>query len=185
MAEITKTAIVDTLHHFVTEMDELRAKEEQVDADIRSGKYDARYITTELIPQRDMLRRQMDRCANDAHRAGMELVDQYVAQAKDEDRLHAEDLTDDMFLLNQSGITLTVEDLRGMFARHEGNRTMQQLVLRYGREHGYDMRLAYDSATEAAEKIAGQIKYTIRTWVDHYLRTDRADEMLKKLFDLT
>ena len=181
MAKLTYEQIREVLEPMIVEVEQLRGEEARAEAAIRSGCYSRAHVEGILKPGLAVLREQIDARARAARDAVERLLSDYVEAARREDQLRAEDMTADAALF-QAGIELREQDLRDILERNAGNRTMTQLALRYAQTHGICLGLNYRSARDEAVELAEAVRGTMRTYLNHWLRTDRAREMLSALF---
>ena len=97
------------------------------------------------------------------------------------DALNPAELTDDFKLLN-GGVTLNAQDVRFMLERNTKNCTMSQAILRYAKEHDIDVQGV--SYIDHAEEInnAKSIPGTVALYVDRWMHTADAMNILKQMF---
>lgn len=181
MAKLTYEQIREVLEPIIVEVEQLRGEEARAEAAIRSGHYSRAHVEGILKPGLAVLREQIDARARTAQDAVERLLSDYVEAARREDQLRAEDMTADAALF-QAGVELREQDLRDILERNAGNRTMTQMALRYAEAHGIQMGMIYHSAREEAEALAEAIRGTLYNYLTHWIRTDRAREMLEALF---
>ena len=181
MDKITQ-AVYDTL---ATKAEEIRQDieaREAVDALISSGRYNAKYVESDLRPKRDSLRMKINSASESAIQEAQNLINQYRKEAADRNRLDPAELTDDVKLL-QPGIKLEPRDIQGMLERNGTNRTMTQIILRYAKENGIDTGgmwyVGGQQEEETARALEGTLSY-YRKWI----ATPDAKKMLDKFFGI-
>ena len=164
--EIT-SAVYDALKASTEEISKTVAEMEAVNGKIDSGRYSKEAVKNELAPRRDELRRKIQNDSDKAIDSAREIIKAFVAQEAKKDDLDPAEITDDIRLL-QAGVPLLPRDLEAIMQRNKGNRTMRQLVYRYGKERGIEVsgyRPAIADANEIANGLDSTLKY-YRRWID-------------------
>lgn len=112
------------------------------------------------------------------------LLSAYQASERAKDALNPADITEDAKLFS-AGVSLTERDIQDILARNADNRTMAILTLRYAEEHKIILPGAYqyNTAESRAKKAADTLRTSTHYYTEHWLKSDKADEMLNKLFD--
>lgn len=105
--------------------------------------YTAEYVAETLNPQIRALQGEIQAMRDEGKRIVSGMCDSYREELVKQDQLDPEKITADINLLN-AGITLNADDLRTMIDRNNGNRTMQQLILRYAADHKIETGLQYN-----------------------------------------
>lgn len=181
MDKITQ-AVYDTLATRTEEIGKDIEEREVTDALISSGRYNAKYVESDLRPKRDNLRMKINYAADSAIQEAQNLINQYRKEAADRNRLDPAELTDDVKLL-QPGIKLLPRDIEGMLERNSTNRTMTQIILRYAKENGIEMGgtwyIGGQQEEETAKALEGTLSY-YRRWIT----TPDAKKMLDKFFGI-
>lgn len=156
---VTKNGL-KTLQELSAQIADLRKK-------IDSGKYSSGYVRTELIPQIDILKRQMDDVRYKTNTEVKRTCDEYTDELRAQDDLDPSLLTDDVKLL-KAGVKLTKRDITAMLNRNAGNHTMTQLILRYCKENDIDAGVHYMGNRPIIDNVA-MVPYTVETalkWSD-------------------
>lgn len=127
---------------------ETRRKIREASADVRDleasrKNYTAEYVNGTLNPKIKALQKKMQAMRDEGKRTVSEMCDTYRKELMEQDQLDPEKITADINLLN-AGISLNADDLKTMIARNSGNRTMQQLILRYAADHKIETGLQYN-----------------------------------------
>ena len=149
-----------TLQELSAQIADLRKK-------IDSGKYSSGYVRTELIPQIDILKRQMDDVRYKTNTEVQKICTEYTDELRAQDDLDPSLLTDDVKLL-KAGVKLTKRDITAMLNRNAGNHTMTQLILRYCKENDIDSGVHYMGNRPIIDNVA-MVPYTVETalkWSD-------------------
>ena len=112
------------------------------------------------------------------------LLSAYQASEREKDALIPADITEDAKLFT-AGVSLTERDIQDILARNADNRTMAILTLRYAEEHKITMPGAYQciTAESRAKNVTDTLRSSTHYFTEHWLKSDKADEMLNKLFD--
>ena len=156
---VTKNGL-KTLQELSAQIADLREK-------IGSGKYRSGYVRTELIPQKDSLKRQMDDVRYKTNMEVKRICAEYTDELRAQDDLDPSLLTDDVKLL-KAGVKLTKRDITAMLNRNAGNHTMTQLILRYCKENDIDSGVHYMGNRPIIDSVA-MVPYTVETalkWSD-------------------
>lgn len=109
-------------------------KVSKIDRDVASGRYSDE-ARREMLTEKTGILREIEDFSAETIKSAHDMVDVYRAKVQQENELRGEDVTEDAKLLGL-GVTLTEADITGMLRRNAGNRTMEQLILRYADEHG-------------------------------------------------
>ena len=117
--------------------DNYRAKFEKYDA-LRvareKGEYSYEYLSKEVIPKMDQLRREMREIQEGVRREVGRLTADRIEVLRFFDIIKPEELTADAELLS-GGLILKEKDVQAIIDRNQGNRTMTQLAMRYADQH--------------------------------------------------
>ena len=154
---------------------------DQINARIKSGQFTIDTINKQLMPALNETRHEINKAKDDAMNATKALVNEYIARLEQEDALNPADLTDDCKLFT-AGVALTENDLKTILDRNVRNRTMQQVVMRYAREHDIDMGGVIYIGNEQEISRARSIPGAVKLFVDHWLDHANAIEILGKMF---
>lgn len=127
---------------------ETRGKIREASAKVRGletsrKNYTAEYVNETLNPQIKALQGEIQAMREEGKKIVSEMCDTYRKELMEQDQLDPEKITADINLLN-AGISLNADDLKTMIARNSGNRTMQQLILRYAADHKIETGLQYN-----------------------------------------
>jgi hypothetical protein len=148
-------------------LQELSAQIVNIREKIESGKYSNGYVRTELIPQKDSLKRQMEDVRYKTNTEVQKICAEYTDELRAQDDLDPSLLTDDVKLL-KAGVKLTKRDITAMLNRNAGNHTMTQLILRYCKENDIDAGVHYMGNRPIIDNVA-MVPYTVETalkWSD-------------------
>lgn len=179
MESIVQT-VFDSLDASTVEVGNIVADYNAVDEKIKSGRYTIDAINKELYPQRDRLRAQIqDRAAAAADKARA-IISQYREETAERNRLNPDELTDDIKLL-QPGIILEQRDIEGMLKRNGENRTMTQIILRYAKQNGIELKGTHYNGGQAENDTADALS-NIVDYYAKWLDKPNGREMLKKFF---
>lgn len=158
------------------------AERERLETRIKSGRYTQQVIQQELTPQLEALKKQIAADSTKAMQAAKDLVVQYRADVEKLNCLNPAELNDDIKLL-QAGIPLLPRDINAILERNVGNRTMQQLALRYAQDHGITVdskfTIAGDEAQQTANALDQILQYYSR-WIDKR----NAKDVLRRFFNV-
>ena len=148
-------------------LQELSAQIVNIREKIESGKYSNGYVRTELIPQKDILKRQMEDVRYKTNTEVQRICAEYTDELRAQDDLDPSLLTDDVKLL-KAGVKLTKRDITAMLNRNAGNHTMTQVILRYCKENDIDAGVHYTGNRPIIDNVA-MVPYTVETalkWSD-------------------
>ncbi|MBR6171569.1 MAG: hypothetical protein IKQ49_00125 [Eubacterium sp.] len=144
------------------------------------GHFSMDYLQKVILPEMSRIKSKLDDIQWNTKKAIAELTNEQKKAISALDRLNAEELTADAELL-KGGYPLKVADLEGIIERNAGNRTMEQLVLRYAEEHGLPLGLIYERAEEEA-KTYDAINYAADTVVKWYKDDECYTNVLNSAF---
>lgn len=186
--DMSLTSIVKDVRQLLIEqtaaLEKLRNERDKAKSYIDSGNYRPEYVKDTLMPEYEEKQRAYNRARDGVLQAVNEYLTKYVGEAAKGDTLNPDDLNDDLKLLN-SGISLTAKDLQDMWNRNQDNRTMQQLIDRYTREHEISgTGIQYTTARQDAEKDAQQVRYNARLYVEHWIDAPDAMKMLDTMMGM-
>lgn len=181
MTENIMLDIVTDLENRTTELAPTVADVAKLEADLKSNRYSAQAIKEEITPKLNAARAKIRAAKDEANKAVAGMVNTYITDLQRLDALNPAELTDDFKLLN-GGVTLTAQDIQFMLERNAKNRTMAQAILRYAKEHDIDVQgVSYvDHSKEI--KDAKSIPGTVALYVDHWMHTADAMNILKQMF---
>ena len=181
MTENIMLDIVTDLEKRTTELAPTVADVAKLEADLKSNRYSAQAIKEEITPKLNAARDKIRAAKDEANKAVAAMVNTYITDLQRLDALNPAELTDDFKLLN-GGVTLNAQDIQFMLERNAKNRTMSQAILRYAKEHDIDVQGV--SYIDHAEEInnAKSIPGTVALFVDHWMHTADAMNMLKQMF---
>jgi len=172
--------VYETLKRGAAEIAPKLEQANKLDDEIKSGRFSNDVNKEKLLEMqgiRGEIRRDAERIEDEANRH----ITAYIEQVQQANELRPEELTDDLKLLS-AGVKLAERDIVAMLKRNKTNRTMQQIIFNYADEHGIGTGgFVYDnglSSIPAAEGLRG----TVRMYIDHWIDTDKAVEMLNKFF---
>ena len=173
------------LKEATTEIQKIVAVQNDLEAKVKSGRYNTETVKNEFKPRIDDLKWQTRKLSEQAIADAKALVSNYRAEVDEKNHLDANELTDDIKLL-QSGIPLTERDVEHILRRAENNRTMTSLALRYAEQHGlkiqhrpYTFELEMKSARDTADALDQVLIY-----YPNWIATDKAFYMLDQFFAL-
>lgn len=172
--------VINELTNRADEIAKLRGEVARLDETIKSGRASQQVIERELQPARTDARIQITRCKEAALRTVAGIVNQHIKELENADTVKPDELNDDLKVLN-SGISLTKRDLQVMLERNSDNRTMSRMILQWAREHGIDTGTAYVGNEQAIEN-ARNINSAASLYVNHWIDSDKAHEMVQKMF---
>jgi len=181
MTENIMLDIVKDLEARTTDLAPTVADVAKLEADLKSNRYSAQAIKEEITPKLNAAREKIRAAKNEANKAVAAMVNTYITDLQRMDALDPAELTDDFKLLN-GGVTLTAHDIKFMLERNAKNRTMSQAILRYAKEHDITLPgvtyIDHDKEIRDAQTIPG----TVALYVDHWMHTADAMNILKKMF---
>ena len=131
--------IVNSTIEDLTEFDK---QEKAIQDKIKSNRYTAKAVQSELQPELATIRRNRETRREDGVAAVRARASEYIAELRKADQLNPDNLTDDIKLL-QSGVALSADDLATLFDRNAGNSTMQKLITDFAKQHGRDIQRYY------------------------------------------
>lgn len=152
----------------------------EIDKEIDSGKYSLKEINENLFPAKINMRMALNKAKEAARTAGRNIIAAKVKELEAEDALDPSALTDDCKLLN-SGVKLNARDINAMLERNATNRTMVQVILRYCRDNGIDVKQHYIGNEQNIRNVKN-MDTVIDMFVDHWIDKPNAKVMLKKFF---
>ena len=159
-------------------MDEYKALDEK----INSGLYAPKLINEEFLPKKTEIKSQYESTITKTLADAYAMIDNYEQEIAELDALNPDEITDDIKLL-QSGIKLNERDIKSMLNRNQGNRTMEQLILRYADEKKIDAGFTYQSSlSQQRDKINGLREVTKR--YERYMHDDNAQDVLARFFEI-
>ncbi len=131
-----------------------------------AGQFAPDYLHKEIIPKMQNMKMDMVSIQNRVKSESRKLANIEKEVRAKADRLNPADLTDDVKLL-QGGLILKSADIEGILERNKGNRTMQQLALRFANEHNIKVNAVYESASadNSYDSINGVVDTLVR-WFD-------------------
>ncbi len=171
-------AVVDALKEATDNVQTLAKKRDEIDAEIKSGKY-SRAGVSELMDKAWSIKREIQAAKDSGFAAARAIIADYKAEIEREDQLNPADLTDDIKLLSM-GVPLLKRDIMGLLERNAGNRTMTQIILRYAKEHDIDTGMIYHNTADHARAV--EQYWNILPYYEKWMDTDRAYDMLNKFF---
>lgn len=175
--------VVSMMNEYIKGVNKARNTIEGNRRNIASGDMSKFYMEQ---AEKDILAQQryLDNVTAYAARDVEKLLSAYQASERAKDALNPADITEDAKLLS-AGVSLTERDIQDILARNADNRTMAVLTLRYAEEHKITMPGAYQciTAESRAKKVTDTLRTSTHYFTEHWLKSDKADEMLNKLFD--
>lgn len=174
--------LVNILNEKADAVSKLATRAAELERDIKSGRFTAAAVCKELQPALIDTRVAITKAKDETRRAVAQLVAQRVAELEKADALNPDELDEgDMKLLN-SGLPLTERDLKIMLGRHRanGNRTMQQAVTRWARQH--DINLGVFVGNEREIAATKMLPSTVDLYIDHWIDQANAKDMIQKMF---
>ena len=181
MTENIMLDVVTDLETRTTELAPTVADVAKLEADLKSNRYSAQAIKEEIMPKLDAARNKIKAAKDEANKAVAAMVNTYITDLQRLDALNLAELTDDFKLLN-GGVTLNAQDIQFMLERNAKNRSMAQLILRYAKEHDIDVQGVSYIDHSAEINNAKNIPGTVALFVDHWMHTADAMNMLKQMF---
>lgn len=155
---------------------EYNAMDEKINSDL----YAEKLKKDEFIPKRAELKNQYEKAYNTMLSDAYAFIDEYESAIRDMDVLHPEEITDDIKLL-QSGIKLKERDINSMLSRNEGNRTMQQLILRYAEDNGIETGTVYREALGEKTQEINNMRMIVDAY-KKYVYDENALDVLQRFF---
>ena len=180
MENITQT-VYNALEARTDEIAKVVTEREALTEKINSNRYTTEVLNREMYPKKEELTRKLRSMSYEALQEAKNLIEEYKAEVQKKNDLNPEEITDDIKLL-QPGIVLTARDIIGIVERNKGNKTMEQIAIRYAQEHKIETGLYYHGMAEemqTAKNIEGLLIYYER-WIDK----PNAKEMLRKFFNV-
>jgi chromosome segregation ATPase len=173
--------VYDALKRGTEKLSEKKEAVKGLQAQIDSKRY-SDTANKEKLLQMQNIQREISEEAAEIEAEANRLVDAYCDELRAADELKPSELTDDVKLLN-CGVRLNEHDIEAMIKRNDGNATMLQLIERYAKENGIAPRgLNYRGNVDVIRQVEG-VKYTIHTYVDHWIDKDNALDMLNRFFE--
>ena len=136
----------------VEDLTELEKREKAIEDKIKSKRYTPDIVSNELMPELNSIKREIISRKESGNKAVRARSDEYISELRKADELNADNLTDDIKLL-QSGVALSADDLATLFDRNAGNSTMQKLITDFAKQHNRDIQRYYRPAN--ADLIKG------------------------------
>lgn len=173
--------VYEILKKKTLEASAVKKKIAELDADIGSGDYSTRKME-ELSEQRYDLAVKLRNIVAAARQEARQYVEKYKAELEEQDSLRGEDLTDDARLFT-AGVPLTRADLEAILARNSGNRTMEQLTIRFAEANNIELPVRYVGNRQAIEE-ADAFLSAVDLYCDHWIEDEKALDMLQKFFQV-
>ena len=167
-AMIDKT--YESLKESTTDVAKLAEKHNHLISQRDSGMFATEYVEREIEPHIKRMERKIDRAKETAIANAMGIVDGFIEETRAKDNLDPSLITDDVKLFN-CGVELSERDINAILDRNEGNGTMQQIALRYAREHGIDLKrerrifIGHNDEIRQAEEFK-QVIEQFAKWMD-------------------
>ena len=164
-------SVVRSLRDKGREIKKLMTEMNQIMTDIKSNKYAAGYINTDLMPKYEAMKSRVNGLRNAALDDVHLLTEAKRAEIENESILRGEDLTEDAKLFT-CGIPLTEQDIRHIVKRNSGNRTMINLAAKYAKQNGLNTFDLYELADhseelESCDTVNNLAARYCREWIDH------------------
>ena len=184
-------SVYEALFNATKSVEPMRVEIEKLKGEISSGNYSARVNDEKLTKIADK-QRQIRQIAEETLREITMRVKEHCETLRGLDDLNADDLTDDMRLLN-AGVKLTERDLIAMLMRNANNRSMKQIILRWVAENGVDLHryvaenniplevIVFANHGQQINEAEGLVD-TSRMFIDHWLNTSSNFAMLERFF---
>ena len=168
-----------------TEIGVTLKKYNQLNDELNSGHYTSEYLDKYVRPEMAKLRREMDDRADKAMKDADTMIEKYLLDVERAAELRADDLTDDVKLLN-CGVTLNAKDVRAIMRRNEGNQTMIGLCARYAAEKGLDLGrdVAYTNGIGESVQTANALRDALKYYRRYMVQND-GPKMLNRFFNVT
>lgn len=145
--DLTK-AINDT----ITELKDVDADIQVLEKRRNSGNYTSKHIAEVIDPVLQKLKQKLDDTKNTGLANVNRICQEYTQELEDEDALDGSKLTPDVNLLN-TGVRMGKKDLDAMLKRNQGNKTMEQIILRYADDHRIQMDVVYKGNADTIANI--------------------------------
>lgn len=172
--------VYETLKRGAAEIAPKLERANKLNDEINSGRF-SNDVNREKLLEMQGIRGEIRRDAERYEREANEHISACIEEVHKATELHPEDLTDDLKLLN-AGVLLTERDIVDMLERNARNKTMEALIFRYAGEHGISTGgYVFDNLLSSIPGIES-MRDTVRLYVDHWISTDKAIEMLNKFF---
>ena len=152
----------------------------ELDEKINSDMYADKLKRDKLIPQKIAAKNAYELRYKTMLSDAYSLIDEYESWLRDADTLHPEDMTEDVKLL-QSGIKLKQRDITSMLERNKGNRTMEQIILRYAEDNKIDAGMVYREALGEGMEDLNNAKMLVDAY-KKYVFDDDAQQVLDRFF---
>lgn len=155
-------------------MNERKQRIQTLEGKVRSGKYTQEYIN-ELEAQIRVLKKEIEDEAHVRQKNVSSLIREMEQTLKEEVSLRGEDITADARLLEY---TLKEEEVVTLLERHSSNPTMTQLILKYAKDHGMDLKIQFvgnKSFFDQFDEIFNMVQVALR----HY----DVDNVYNRLFE--
>lgn len=180
MDNTIRDKITASLEESLDGMSKELSRRDELEAQIRSGRYSGDTIRREKQPQLTAIRGEIARKTEEAFRKAEEMIACYKADIEKRGVLDPAELNDDLKLL-QPGISLLPRDLYAILERNKNNRTMTQIILRYAKEHDIKIEGFGNIDDQADRNNAAALESSLRyyrKWFD----TPKLKELLHKFF---
>lgn len=173
---------LDIKEHLKEKSAELKGLKKEIQAyenSIRSGRY-APEVVSEMQAEIGNLKFRASQIKELTSIDISRKLKEYIETESEADMLNPADINDDVKLLN-AGISITADEVQKLMDRNAGNRTTQQIISRYAKEHGIILARDYISAKKAANDNAEKMRMISQLYIDHWIDdNEQADNMLEQ-----
>lgn len=156
---------------------------DSLDKEIRSGRNSDKVINTELRPAISGKKHDLNVLKESTRKAVAAYIDEQVAAIEQAEHMDPDDLDENTMRLLASDFPLRDADWATLFERFSKNRTMLRVL--FDAAHKRNVPTGRWTNIRPDEKITAvnQLRGVTDLYIDHWLGTSRAREMVGRMFD--
>lgn len=160
-------SVYDSLKTSTEDLAKKTKKLVELEALERSKIYSHEYLNGHIRPEMFALRREIEHDKKEALANAKGIVEKFQDELREKDCLNPADITQDAVLFT-SGVKLKARDVEAILARNKGNRTMEQMALRFTQENNIDLGrkiyVGHESEIQEAGGVSRAVDYFGR-WI--------------------
>lgn len=153
----------------------LLEKQRSWEAELTGERYKTEYVQSEV----DKYSAEVKTVREAVKEEVRELFSEYRAVAADAESLHAEDITDDVKLLEME-LVRTQTELDNLFAQYAENYTMHKIIADYAKQRHMDVRPFIPQGMTVKE--VDSLEQTVNGYLLKWVGTDRGERVLNASF---
>ena len=177
-------SVVRSLRDKGKEIKKLTREMNDLMTDIKSEKYSAGYINSDLMPKYEAMKARVSGLKSAALEDVYRLTEAKKAEIINDSQLRGEELTEDAKLFT-CGIPLTEQDIRHIVKRNAGNQTMINLAAKYAKQHELNTYDLYELADHSEElESCNTVIELSKMYCRHWLGHDEGFRQLDVYFDM-